>query len=1062
MTFLFAPASFAYPPVGDIDPGNDGGGGTGTTTTNPGVAPGPAYSWEGSNGDVKTGNGNKLTAIPIINWTARGGLPVNITLYHNSEGTQTGRLSEVGPKWTLSYDTTLMVNANGNVTVLWGDGRFYTFTKSGTAFIPPPGINETLTQPSSTTYKLIDHNWVTYNFSSTYPAKGGYPGGNFSNGFNLVKIVDTNGNYVDVDRHYNGQIDAIYEPGHGQLNFAYDANYHLASITDPLSHQWTVDYDTNGNLYHVYYPTVGGSNYNTQFGYDTNHNITSLRDRRGKSWTFGYNTSDSSNSLAWEKTPLGNQTKYAYTATTTTITDPNNNVTTHTYDTATGHLTQEKDPLNYTENYYYDADNNINHLQDKRGFDWYATFDGSGNQLTAKDPYNKVTTSTYSTHNKLWTVALPLGRSVKNTYDASDNLTKVEEKNSGGTVVATTLYYPGTYGLLDHKTDPNSHTTYYTYTGAGDLYTVKTPLGNVRTWGRNGLGVVNSYQDALLRTTTYTLDEWNRVTAKNFPDSTQFTYTYDGENNLISNLIRGQTVQRTFDSDGRMTAEGYLNGSGVFVPTVQHTYDAAGQKGLLSTTTDGSGRGITYTYTTRNQMASAGDNTGATTYSYDAAGNRNYVGIPNGMHVNEYYDNAGRVSSYYNYVNGSSAPAQSYGYTYNDDSQITIASEGTSAAVPPAVNPVQTTYGYDAQGHLNSEARTGDGNSYSYTYVYDGAGNRKTQNIVGGGATTLTYDADDELKSTSGQYNYTYGYNANGAQTSSVMGGVTTTYSYDYEDNLTLISSSAGATGYAYDGLNRQGVRSAGGHNHYYALDGDTVLSESIDGVDGPNTLWGAGYLTRWGGEYPLVDGLGNQHLIVDSSRNLQATSTFSAFGWNSTFTGPSGNPHVYRSMPTYRADHDGPSGGGFEYYKVGCRYYDSQFGRFITRDSVLTEKPYAYCNDDPINFVDPSGHNAKSAVAAVVVGTAGVLLSVAVDVTTEGTGVASNKYIVNASVGAATGFAAGFAGAQANGSNPWSAGLEGAGIGAAGGLVTGGLTNGPLGRTMTTAAKNFFRQLMK
>jgi RHS repeat-associated protein len=41
----------------------------------------------------------------------------------------------------------------------------------------------------------------------------------------------------------------------------------------------------------------------------------------------------------------------------------------------------------------------------------------------------------------------------------------------------------------------------------------------------------------------------------------------------------------------------------------------------------------------------------------------------------------------------------------------------------------------------------------------------------------------------------------------------------------------------------------------------------------------------------------------------------------------------------------------------VGARYYDAQVGRFITRDTVLSEHPYLYCEHEPVNSVDPSGH---------------------------------------------------------------------------------------------------------
>ncbi len=43
----------------------------------------------------------------------------------------------------------------------------------------------------------------------------------------------------------------------------------------------------------------------------------------------------------------------------------------------------------------------------------------------------------------------------------------------------------------------------------------------------------------------------------------------------------------------------------------------------------------------------------------------------------------------------------------------------------------------------------------------------------------------------------------------------------------------------------------------------------------------------------------------------------------------------------------------------MGCRFYDAQVGEFLTRDTHLDQDPYAYCDGDPVNATDPSGHNA-------------------------------------------------------------------------------------------------------
>jgi hypothetical protein len=45
---------------------------------------------------------------------------------------------------------------------------------------------------------------------------------------------------------------------------------------------------------------------------------------------------------------------------------------------------------------------------------------------------------------------------------------------------------------------------------------------------------------------------------------------------------------------------------------------------------------------------------------------------------------------------------------------------------------------------------------------------------------------------------------------------------------------------------------------------------------------------------------------------------------------------------------------------KVGARYYDPQVGSFTTRDTYLDQKPYLYFEHDPVNGVDPSGHDGE------------------------------------------------------------------------------------------------------
>src|SRR5205085_113362 len=43
----------------------------------------------------------------------------------------------------------------------------------------------------------------------------------------------------------------------------------------------------------------------------------------------------------------------------------------------------------------------------------------------------------------------------------------------------------------------------------------------------------------------------------------------------------------------------------------------------------------------------------------------------------------------------------------------------------------------------------------------------------------------------------------------------------------------------------------------------------------------------------------------------------------------------------------------------IGARYFNPSSGRFATRDTMLNQHPFLYCTHDPVNWLDPTGHNA-------------------------------------------------------------------------------------------------------
>ena len=107
---------------------------------------------------------------------------------------------------------------------------------------------------------------------------------------------------------------------------------------------------------------------------------------------------------------------------------------------------------------------------------------------------------------------------------------------------------------------------------------------------------------------------------------------------------------------------------------------------------------------------------------------------------------------------------------------------------------------------------------------------------------------------------------------------------------------------------------------------------------------------------YYLFDGLGSVTGLTDIGGNLVATYKYDAFGNILSETGDttlnSINPYRFTSR-VYDKE------SGLYYYRA--RYYDSKTGRFMQKDPLMEvmkkgKNLYVYVEDNPVNFVDPSG----------------------------------------------------------------------------------------------------------
>ena len=125
----------------------------------------------------------------------------------------------------------------------------------------------------------------------------------------------------------------------------------------------------------------------------------------------------------------------------------------------------------------------------------------------------------------------------------------------------------------------------------------------------------------------------------------------------------------------------------------------------------------------------------------------------------------------------------------------------------------------------------------------------------------------------------------------------------------------------------------------------------------------------------------GNVIALLDSSGEVVVQYKYDAWG-NQIVTGSNstlGNLNPFRYRSYY---YDTETG----LYYLQTRYYDPEVGRFLNIDSLDYADPetinglnlYAYCNNNPILYVDPTGHAWWHWLVAAAVVVAAVVVSVA------------------------------------------------------------------------------------
>ena len=471
--------------------------------------------------------------------------------------------------------------------------------------------------------------------------------------------------------------------------------------------------------------------------------------------------------------------------------------------------------------FYFNIDTGLYKIEDAYGrtieiSDDGITYSEGGSITFNRDAEGKITSITDGTY------------TVSYTYDSNGNLINVVDKtgnntgftyeehlvtgisNVAGTTVSTNIYDDD--GRLISTTDADGNTITFDHDIDARVETVTNRLGYTTVYSYDEMGNVLTVTDARGNTTTYTYDSNNNKTSETDPLGNTITYSYDANNNLTSATnSEGISVASSYSTTGQVTSV-TLGGT----TALSLTYDSYGN---LSSATDALGNTQSYGYSNDGNLTSLSDSIGdIVNITYDSDGNATSVTNAAGMVTSFTYDAYGRAITSSTTYQGQTL-TDTYTYDSNDNVTKVVRADGN------VIN-----YTYDVFGNLTSATDAYGTTSYSYD-IY---GNLTSASYPDGTTESFTYDAENQVISSTDRYGRTstYTYDAVGnLKKITYSNGTTKTYIYDACNRVTSVTSPTGAvTTYGYDSIGRNtSVTDDDGNTTTYTYNSQNLTSSMTD-----------------------------------------------------------------------------------------------------------------------------------------------------------------------------------------------------------------------------------------
>ena len=219
-----------------------------------------------------------------------------------------------------------------------------------------------------------------------------------------------------------------------------------------------------------------------------------------------------------------------------------------------------------------------------------------------------------------------------------------------------------------------------------------------------------------------------------------------------------------------------------------------------------------------------------------------------------------------------------------------------------------------------------------------------------------------------------YEYDSNGALTKDSNRGIKS-ITYDYGHHPSYINMNIGRkVRYAANDYTPDGRKLSSKHKTF--VNGNIAVTTTdlyVDGLmlrNGAPLLWqfDGGYVdlndngtpTSWN-DY-VTDHLGSTRMVVDSNDNIKETISYYPFGSEMRMENPAQMQQTDNNWHPFRfTGKELDRQNSLNMYDFGARWYDVAGVPMWTSVDPLAEKyynitPYAYCNNNPVNRVDPYG----------------------------------------------------------------------------------------------------------